>query len=63
MLQRLIQLGKEKGLEEFTLEVRVSNKNAIHLYRSLFFKDAGIRKNFYEELVEDAIIMWYKEEE
>lgn len=60
MLQRLIDLGKEQGLEEFTLEVRVSNKNAIHLYRSLLFKDAGIRKNFYEEPAEDAIIMWYK---
>jgi ribosomal-protein-alanine N-acetyltransferase len=61
MLQRLLELGKENGLEEFTLEVRVSNKNAIQLYKSLSFKDAGIRRNFYEEPVEDAIIMWYKE--
>lgn len=63
MLQRLLELGKEKGLEEFTLEVRVSNENAIHLYRSLLFKDAGIRKNFYEEPIEDALIMWYREGE
>lgn len=63
MLQRLLELGKQKGLEEFTLEVRVSNENAIRLYRSLLFKDAGIRKNFYEEPIEDALIMWYKEVE
>ncbi len=63
MLQRLLELGKQKGLEEFTLEVRVSNKNAIHLYHSLLFKDAGIRKNFYEEPTEDALIMWYNEAE
>lgn len=61
MLQKLLELGKENGLEEFTLEVRVSNKNAIRMYHSLSFKDAGIRKNFYEEPLEDAIIMWYKE--
>lgn len=60
MLQKLLELGKENGLEEFTLEVRVSNKNAIHLYHSLSFKDAGIRKDFYEEPVEDAIIMWHR---
>ncbi|MDF2589890.1 MAG: hypothetical protein K0S41_3731 [Anaerocolumna sp.] len=58
MLNSLIQKGKEQGLEAFTLEVRVNNHPAISLYHSLGFKDAGIRKNFYEKPVEDALIMW-----
>jgi [ribosomal protein S18]-alanine N-acetyltransferase len=58
MLKTLIETGKSKGLEAFTLEVRVNNNSAITLYKKLGFKDAGIRKNFYEEPKEDALIMW-----
>lgn len=58
MLMHLLELGKSEGLESFTLEVRVSNRIAIALYHSLGFEDSGIRKNFYENPVEDAIIMW-----
>lgn len=58
MLSDLIEQGKKQGLEAFTLEVRVSNKSAIALYHKLGFKDAGVRKNFYEEPKEDALIMW-----
>ncbi|QHQ59922.1 ribosomal protein S18-alanine N-acetyltransferase [Anaerocolumna sedimenticola] len=58
MLSALIGQGKKKGLGAFTLEVRVSNESAIALYHKLDFKDAGIRKNFYEEPTEDALIMW-----
>jgi [ribosomal protein S18]-alanine N-acetyltransferase len=58
MLNTLIQQGREQGLEAFTLEVRVNNYPAISLYHSLGFKDAGIRKNFYEKPTEDALIMW-----
>lgn len=46
------------GMTEFTLEVRVSNAAAIRLYESLGFRNEGIRKNFYEKPVEDAMIMW-----
>ena len=42
----------------YTLEVRVSNQAAIHLYESLGFASFGIRKNFYEKPKEDAMIMW-----
>lgn len=58
MLSELLRKGREHGLETFTLEVRVSNYSAIALYHNLGFKDAGIRKNFYEAPTEDAIIMW-----
>lgn len=59
MLSELLLLGKEKhGIEAFTLEVRESNMEAIHLYEKLGFIREGVRKNFYECPVENAIIMW-----
>lgn len=41
-----------------TLEVRVSNTNAQNLYKKLGFSAAGIRKKYYSDNQEDAIIMW-----
>lgn len=58
MLLRLMEEGVKMGVEAFTLEVRKSNTPAIHLYESLGFVTEGIRKNFYEEPQEDALIMW-----
>lgn len=58
MLKKLIELGSSQGVEAFTLEVRISNLSAISLYHKLGFKDAGIRKKFYESPAEDALIMW-----
>ena len=58
MLLRLLEEGKTMGVEAFTLEVRKSNASAIHLYEKLGFVAEGIRKNFYEEPREDALIMW-----
>lgn len=58
MLLQLLEEGSKMGAECFTLEVRVSNANAIHLYETLGFVTEGIRKNFYENPTEDALIMW-----
>lgn len=58
LLVELMRLGKEQGAFAYTLEVRVSNQAAIHLYESLGFVSFGIRKNFYEKPKEDAMIMW-----
>ena len=58
MLEALMEGGKERGISRFTLEVRVSNIPALHLYESLGFVSAGIRKNFYDLPKEDAVIMW-----
>jgi ribosomal-protein-alanine N-acetyltransferase len=41
-----------------TLEVRVSNVPAQELYRQFGFRPAGIRKNYYVETNEDALVMW-----
>lgn len=62
MLSHLLEQGRAAGLTAFTLEVRVSNTPAIHLYRELGFVPAGIRKNFYSKPTEDAIIMWLIED-
>lgn len=58
LLQELIALGEEEGVEAFTLEVRVSNAPAIHVYEKMGFVSEGIRPGFYEKPVEDAMIMW-----
>lgn len=61
MLTELLKEGKNRGVAHFTLEVRVSNAPAIHLYEKLGFTSAGIRKNFYDYPKEDAMIMWRHE--
>ena len=58
LLQYAMEETKKIGVEAFTLEVRISNRNAIGLYEKLGFENKGIRKNFYENPVEDAMIMW-----
>lgn len=59
MLNELLNRGaKEYQIKEFTLEVRLSNVGAIRLYEKLGFSREGIRKNFYEAPIEDAVIMW-----
>lgn len=58
MLRELIARGERAGIEAFTLEVRVSNEAAIHIYEKAGFLSEGIRPNFYEKPREDAMIMW-----
>uniref|UniRef100_UPI00359F6AE1 GNAT family N-acetyltransferase n=1 Tax=Jeotgalibaca porci TaxID=1868793 RepID=UPI00359F6AE1 len=56
LLQSLVAHGKEKGVENFILEVRISNEPAIALYKKYGFVEIDIRKNYYEQPVEDAYI-------
>lgn len=58
MLEELIKQAYSRGITSMTLEVRVSNRPAIELYKRLGFKQEGIRKDFYKNPDEDAIIMW-----
>ena len=48
----------ERKISALTLEVRVGNERAIALYRRFGFAPAGVRKNYYAETGEDALIMW-----
>lgn len=63
LLRRLLEEGGKHGAREFTLEVRISNEAAIHVYEKLGFLQEGVRKRFYEKPVEDALIMWKREPE
>lgn len=47
-----------RGATRLTLEVRMSNVGAQALYRRFGFEPAGVRKNYYAESREDALIMW-----
>ncbi len=46
------------GARHLTLEVRVSNAAAQAMYRRFGFETAGVRKNYYAETNEDALVMW-----
>lgn len=63
LVAALMEWGKEIGICNYTLEVRVSNTAAIRLYESLGFQNEGIRPDFYEKPREDAMIMWKRQAE
>ena len=57
----LLALAKEalrRGATSLTLEVRLHNKGAQNLYRKFGFRPVGVRKNYYAETKEDALVMW-----
>ncbi|MGI6620779.1 MAG: ribosomal protein S18-alanine N-acetyltransferase [Bacillota bacterium] len=58
MLRFAFSKARELGATKMTLEVRLSNHGAQNLYRKLGFQDRGIRKGYYSDTNEDAIIMW-----
>jgi ribosomal-protein-alanine N-acetyltransferase len=58
LLERLFELSGAEGRRGYTLEVRVSNAGAIRLYERLGFKGRGIRRGYYTDNREDALIMW-----
>ncbi|KXS42204.1 MAG: ribosomal-protein-alanine N-acetyltransferase [Candidatus Frackibacter sp. T328-2] len=58
LLSNLFGRLREEGVNKVTLEVRVSNQPARKLYTDYGFDEAGIRKNYYQDNQEDAVIMW-----
>ena len=58
LLQRLFELTDDRSRRGYTLEVRVSNDGAISLYERLGFTARGIRRGYYTDNREDALIMW-----
>ena len=58
LVVELLLHGQEKGATCATLEVRAGNEAAIGLYESLGFKSCGLRKKYYPDNKEDAVIMW-----
>ena len=62
MLKFMLKYSQRSGISSHTLEVRVSNEGAIGLYGKFGFKEAGVRKGYYEDNGEDALIMWRNHE-
>lgn len=58
MLEFILIEAKKRGVCNVTLEVRETNVTAICLYENIGFCEAGIRKNYYKEPIENALIMW-----
>jgi ribosomal-protein-alanine N-acetyltransferase len=58
LLERLFELTADDVRRGYTLEVRVSNATAIGLYERLGFQARGIRRGYYTDNREDALIMW-----
>jgi len=58
LLERLFEVTREDERRGYTLEVRVSNEGAIRLYEGLGFESRGIRRGYYTDNREDALIMW-----
>jgi ribosomal-protein-alanine N-acetyltransferase len=58
MLLALVQQAVAAGMTAATLEVAASNRGAQALYHRFGFAPVGVRKRYYEDLGEDAVIMW-----
>jgi ribosomal-protein-alanine N-acetyltransferase len=58
----LIDFTVQEGIKHHTLEVRKSNEPAINLYTKFGFEVEGVRKGYYQDNGEDALIMWRHEE-
>ncbi len=58
LMKALINTAAQLKITSMTLEVRVSNKIAQNLYEKLGFMGVGVRKGYYTDNGEDALIMW-----
>lgn len=58
LMREAIRVVTEQNVVLMTLEVRVTNDVAKNLYHKLNFQDGGIRKNYYSDTGEDALVMW-----
>lgn len=58
LMERLLEHARAAGMACATLEVRSSNRRAIALYEKLGFVACGVRKRYYADSGEDALVMW-----
>lgn len=60
LMQKLFDVARGMGARSMTLEVRVTNYIAQSLYRKFGFQNGGLRKNYYIDNQEDALVMWVR---
>lgn len=58
LMEAVMTAAKERGAGSIALEVRESNTGAIHLYQEFGFCQEAVRKKYYQNPEEDAVIMW-----
>ena len=58
LMKEAMRVAREGNMDVMSLEVRVTNVVAQNLYRKLGFQDGGIRKGYYTDNGEDALVMW-----
>ena len=58
LMRRVLTEGRRLGAERATLEVRASNEPARRFYEALGFRATAVRKHYYTNPVEDALILW-----
>ena len=58
LLLALVHEARAREAVNLTLEVRMGNRGAQDLYRRFGFESVGVRKGYYAETNEDAMIMW-----
>jgi ribosomal-protein-alanine N-acetyltransferase len=58
LMKELIDEAKLAGGTKFTLEVRAGNHDSVAFYQKLQFVTKGVRKGYYQDTGEDALIMW-----
>jgi ribosomal-protein-alanine N-acetyltransferase len=57
LLERSLGFARKRGAEYVYLEVRMGNDAAIALYRGMGFEVVGVRKGYYTDTGEDALVM------
>lgn len=58
LMEKMMETAREKKMTGMTLEVRMGNAPAQALYHKFGFRAEGVRRNYYADTKEDAIIMW-----
>ena len=58
LMIELLRAARDKGMSCATLEVRAGNAPALHLYESLGFERTAVRRGYYPDNKEDAVVMW-----
>ncbi|HEY3266658.1 MAG TPA: ribosomal protein S18-alanine N-acetyltransferase [Armatimonadota bacterium] len=58
LLIALLREARYRGARRATLEVRVSNAVALRLYQKYGFETVAIRRKYYQDTDEDALVMW-----
>lgn len=58
LMEAMAEYTSSQGITDLTLEVRAGNQTAINLYESCGFVKEAVRKDYYADPTEDAVIMW-----